>query len=281
MTSNPHSAARHQQGLRIAVIGACYYMPPSRFSKVVAAFVRNLLPPHSSVQKCYVGMRSTESAPAVGNEESALWIGSSGHFLDISAYASAAAVVGNHDLYLVLNDTLFAKHPWHLISKSLGALIPSLAAISEPAAAGVVHPTTDLLLVDTRNPTRRHLSTFCFLLNPAGFAVFRELADTLPTDGSNEGIRDWLRAHGEAHVPLKHLLHVHLTGPVSPWSWKGRLGAGVSEELVLRKAVTVAFEYLFSEQMLRLGGLVMPINLGLTYRMRAKAAALYSRIGRR
>ncbi|MGY2487099.1 hypothetical protein [Cupriavidus sp. CP313] len=265
--------------MRVAIIGACYYTSPSQFSKVTSEFVDNLLLDHAAASKCFVSMRPSVPLPVEPGDK-ASWIHSTGKYLDISAYASAASVVGDHDLYLILNDTLFAKHPWRMMARRLGALVPSLTAIREPAAAGEVHPSTDLLLLDVRNPTRRHLSTFCFLLNRAGFDVFQQLARTLPGDDSNLSVRRWLDDHADQHVALKHMLHVHLTGPVSPWSWKGRVNGNVAEDLLLRKAVTVAFEYLFSEQVLRRGGLVMPMNIGLKYRVCAKAAALYSRIGR-
>ncbi len=280
MTTNPLPATREKKCMRVAVIGACYYTSASRFSKVTGSFLRGLLPDNCAAEEYLVSMRSPVPT-AAEQEGGASWITSTGRYLDISAYASAASVIDGHDLYLILNDTLFTKHPWRLIAKRLRAMIPSLAAIGEPAAAGEIHPSTDLLLLDSRNPTRRHLSTFCFLLNQAGFAVFKQLVDTLPGSESNDDVRNWLSDHAGKHAPLKHLLHVHLTGPASPWSWKGRLNDGVSEDLLLSKAVTVAFEYLLSEQLLRHGGLVMPINIGLNYRVCAKAAALYSRVGRK
>lgn len=276
MTCDTRPQPLTSERLRVAVIGACYYTAPARFSALAGALVRDLLPEGCAVEQCFVDMRS----PAAARQGTATsWIGSAGRYLDISAYASAAEVVGDQDLYLVLNDTLFTKHPWRLAARRLRALIPTLTAFAEPAAAGEVHASTDLLLLDARNPTRRHLSTFCFLLNRAGFTVFRRLAQSLPEDGSARGISAWLDAH--AHRPLKHLLHVHLTGPISPWSWKGRLHQGAADDLVLRKAVTVAFEYLLSEQILSSGGVILPVNVGLKYRVSAKAAALYSRIGRK
>ena len=74
---------------------------------------------------------------------------------------------------------------------------------------------------------------------------------------------------------------MHLFGPVSPWSWKGRLNPATPDGLILRKAVTVAFEYLLSEEILHRQGLVMPINYGLKYRLGAKANVLFSRIARK
>lgn len=278
MTSNRPLSPRHQHP-RVALIGACYYTSPEQFARLTSSFTGDLLQDHGLARQCLVSMRTPVQGPT-GLGDTTSWVSCQGRFLDISAYKSAADVVGSHDLYVVLNDTLFTKHPWRPMAARLRALIPSLAAIEEPAAAGEVHPSTDLLMVDSRNPTRRHLSTFCFLLNRAGFQTFQRLARQLPDNDSISVVRAWLDELCAAHTPLKHLLHVHLFGPVSPWSWKGRLNQA-PEELILRKAVTVAFEYLLSEEILHRQGLVMPVNYGLKYRLGAKANVLLSRFARK
>lgn len=279
MTSNPPLSPQHQQHLRIALIGACYYTSPADFARLTSAFAQILLQGHAPASQCLVSMRAPVDQAVA--QPGTTWVPCQGNFLDISAYASAVDVVGSHDLYVVLNDTLFTKHPWRPMAQRLRALIPSLVTIDEPAAAGEVHPSTDLLMVDTRNPTRRHLSTFCFLLNRAGFETLQGLTRQLPADDSSSAVRAWLDDLCAAHTPLKHLLHVHLFGPVSPWSWKGRLNPATPDGLILRKAVTVAFEYLLSEEILHRQGLVMPINYGLKYRLGAKANVLFSRIARK
>lgn len=280
MTSNPPLSSQHQQSMRVALIGACYYTSPAEFARLTLAFTSILTQGHRLASQCLVSMRAPVGQ-AVGPSGTMLWVPCKGRFLDISAYASAADVVDRHDLYVVLNDTLFTKHPWRSMAQRLRALIPSLVAIDEPAAAGEVHPSTDLLMVDTRNPTRRHLSTFCFLLNRAGFATLQDLTKQLPADDTSDAVRAWLDDLCAVHTPLKHLLHVHLLGPVSPWSWKGRLDPATPEELILRKAVTVAFEYLLSEEILHRQGLVMPINYGLKYRLGAKANVLLRRVAQK
>ncbi|MEQ1592329.1 MAG: hypothetical protein ABL892_08075 [Thiobacillaceae bacterium] len=273
MTKNAFNVSKHQQTIRVGIIGACYYHSPARFSRFSASFIRGLLPDTSPTYKRYVSMR-----PSIfESSDHAQWIECSSQYLDISAYVCGMASVEDADLHLFFNDTLFIKHPWRLIAKRLRATLQSLAAVVEPAAAGEIHPSTDLLLFDPRNPTRRHMSTFCFLLNRAGFAVFKEVAATLPIEGSNGQIRDWLEEHARNNAALKHLLHVHLTGPESPWSWKSVFINRIPEDLVLRKAVTVTFEYLLSEQLLQRGGFIMPINFRLSYRLQAKIAAFFGR----
>lgn len=276
-TPNAFKVVRGEETIRVGVIGACYYNSPTRFSRFAASFMRGLLRDAVPVCKRYVAMRPS-MLESIDPSNSDHWVECSGQYLDISAYACGIASVEDADLYLFLNDTLFVKHPWHLISKRLQATLHNLATVVEPAAAGEIHPSTDVLMLDPSNPTRRHLSTFCFLLNRSGFAAFKEVVATLPMGGSNAQIRDWLEEHACNHPALRHILHVHLTGPANPWSWKGAFIRSVPEDLVLRKAVTVTFEYLLNEQLLQRGGLIMPINIGLSYRFQAKLAALFGRL---
>lgn len=280
MTSNSPLSPRKEQTVRVALIGACYYTSPTEFARLTSAFAGILMPEGKLARHCLVSMRAPVEA-AVKQAGTPSWVPCKGTFFDISAYASALDIIEDHDLYVVLNDTLFTKHAWRPLAHRLRALMPSLAAVDEPAAAGEVHPSTDLLMVDARNPTRRHLSTFCFLLNRAGFETMRDLSQQLPADAESGAVRAWLDQLCTAHTPLKHLLHVHLFGPVSPWSWKGRLNPSTPGDLILRKAVTVAFEYLLSETLLQRQGLVMPVNYGLKYRLGAKANVLLSRIARK
>ncbi|SDP57228.1 hypothetical protein SAMN04488595_11236 [Ralstonia sp. 25mfcol4.1] len=280
MTSNSPLSPRHLQNLRVALIGACYYTSPAEFARLTSSFAEILMQDGGFSRQCLVSMRAPVEA-AVEPVGATSWVPCKGRFFDISAYASALDIAGDHDLYVVLNDTLFTKHAWRPLAQRLSALMPSLAAVDEPAAAGEVHPSTDLLMVDARNPTRRHLSTFCFLLNRAGFETMWDLSRQLPSDAESGTVRAWLDQLCSAHTPLKHLLHVHLFGPVSPWSWKGRLNPSTPEDLILRKAVTVAFEYLLSETLLQRQGLVMPVNYGFKYRLGAKANVLLSRIVRK
>ena len=59
MTSNPQSVASHQEAMRVAIIGACYYMSPSRFAHVTSEFVGRLFPEYIDARKCFVNMRAS------------------------------------------------------------------------------------------------------------------------------------------------------------------------------------------------------------------------------
>ena len=105
------------------------------------------------------------------------------------------------------------------------------------------------------------------MLNNDGFNLFRQLLAELPASAERETVQNWIDTRVANYPALKALLHVHLYGPRTPWSWKHS-----HPELLQRKAVTVIFEYIFTAELLS-AGIGMPINQGFGYR-------LLSRLGR-
>lgn len=248
----------------VGVVGACWYLDPARFVVATDRFVAEATG-GAPVQRCMVAMKGTPPAPGPSGHDRSEWLSGNGPFLDVSAYAAAAAALPQTlPMYLVFNDTLFTRHAWRLISRRLSAVRATLAAYPDPVAAAEIHPSTDLLLIDPHNPARRHLSTFCLLLNNSGFRLMRRLLDALPASGEPDTVQAWIDARVAAYPALKALLHVHLSGPPSPWSWQHNDAA-----LIQRKAVTVIFEYMFTVELLT-AGIGMPINQGLGYRLRAR-----------
>ena len=248
----------------VGVVGACWYLPPERFASSTNQFLERALG-HCETERRFVAMKGVSPDPDRQASAGLQWLTGHGPFLDISAYATGcAALPGNLSLYMVFNDTLFARHAWRLISRRLSTVRDSLATYPDPAAAAEVHPSTDLLLDDPHNSNRRHLSTFCLLLNNRAFHTLRRLLSALPSSEDPVGIQEWIDARMAAYPALKALLHVHLFGPRSPWSWKQDAPA-----VVQRKAVTVIFEYMFTAELLT-AGIGMPINLGLGYRVRSR-----------
>ncbi len=255
----------------MALIGACFYLRPARFAARADALVRAMSPHGRAASRQYVAMR--DFAGALGSRNNGeTWLTGAGPYLDISAYARALDGVQEADLYLFFNDTLFLKHPWTLAGRRLASLARSLASSGVPAAAGAVDASPPLVLHNRLSPNGLHLSTFCFLLNRAALAVFKEVLSELPADESPLGVRQWLDDKMRAHEALRHTLHVHLLGPETPWTW--RPAGDAAEGLKLRKAVTVVFEHLFTERLLLQGGIIMPTNLDWRYRVQAKLAAM-------
>lgn len=251
--------------MKAGIIGACWYLKPDRFEKMADHFARSVLGEAVFDNKIWISMRGNLDVPAGDS-----WRCREGDFLDISAYAIAAnEVPSNLPLYLVFNDTLFLHHPRKLIAHNLSALSHSISAAKAPSVAGNVHPSTDLLLVDAQNITRSHISTFCILMNARAFDVFRRLLSDLPINSSFESIQSWLDEHVASYPALGPLLHVHLLGPDTPWSWSSRKFAIRDSTLLLRKAVTVVFEYLFTIELLKIG-FAMPINCDIGYKIRSR-----------
>lgn len=249
------------------VIGACWYKTPDQFLAHTDRFLNQAIGTNP-IERRFIAMKgASQLGGGYGRfgVDSSDWLVGGGPFLDISAYALACATLpSNLPLYLIFNDTLFTRHPSRLISHRLAGLRDSLVAFTSPGAAAVVHPSTDLLLVDAHNISRHHLSTFCLLLNNSGFQIFQRLLAELPTSAEPEVIQAWINHQVTAYPALKALLHVHLFGPRTPWSWKHK-----DTKLFQRKAVTVIFEYLFTVKLLA-DGIGMPINHNLWYRLHSK-----------
>lgn len=246
------------------VIGACWYLEPKRFLAYTDRFLKKSLG-GSALERRFVAMKGTPTSCEGCVHVDSEWLTGNGAFLDISAYSSASATLPDTlPMYMIFNDTLFSRHPWRLIAHRLASVRESLVAFPAPAVAAEIHPSTDLLLVDPHNATRRHLSTFCLLLNNSGFQLLRRLLSQLPVSGDAEVVKAWIDDRVAAYPALASLLHVHLFGPRTPWSWKQN-----HAPLLYRKAVTVIFEYLFTVELLA-GGMGMPINYGLEYRLRSK-----------
>lgn len=249
--------------LNIGIVGACWYLTPDRFLAYTDRFLTQSIGT-GPVDRRYVAMKDPGQSGGLCLDSSD-WLKACGPFLDISAYALACAdLPSDLPLYLIFNDTLFTRHPWRLISHRLAGIRDSLASFPLPVAAAEINPSTGLLLVDANNDTRRHLSTFCLLLNNGGFQLFNRLLTELPTSGDPEVVLAWIDDRVRVYPALKALLHVHLFGPRTPWSWRQN-----DAKLFHRKAVTVVFEYLFTVELLACG-IGMPVNHDILYRFRAK-----------
>ena len=181
-------------------------------------------------------------------------------FMDISGYIHGLAKVPAGVPVLVLNDTYFVKHPWRSYTKSLATVLKPLASLEVPCAAGAVFPTQSLLLLDESNPTRRHVCTFLVAFNAQGREVMDALARGLP-GRSHEEVKSWLDEVMSRHRALHLMCRLHFADIPNPWGWPG-LASRPGAVTIQRKTVTVAFEYLLSYELLRAGGMVLPINAG-------------------
>lgn len=247
----------------IGVAGACWYIDPGRFLTLSDRFLNKSIG-LGHFERRYVSMKDFSFVHAAETNGEINWLIGECDFWDISAYSLACATLPNNlPLYLVFNDTLFTKHPWRMIASRLSGIRDNLASFSGPAISAEIHPSTDLLLIDSHNPSRHHLATFCLLLNNGGFQIFQRLLGKLPSSSNPEVIQGWIDECITAYPSLRSLLHVHLFGPRTPWSWKQNAPA-----LIERKAVGVIFEYILSVELLA-SGMGIPINQGYGYRLRS------------
>lgn len=249
----------------IGVVVVQYYLSDSTLSLRLDAFVRELKKAKHEVTLSVVDIRTGKKKrrpETAGNISSFV-----SQFLDISAYGQGLKSVPERNVVIVLNDTLFMRHPWKELCRNLIQVLPLLASLPCMAAGGVLHQTTQVLLRDEGNPSRQHLSTFLVALNSAARRYFESLIEALPPNDGDEAL-NWIDEQKNMHRALGTLLHVHLVDETNPWSWNG-LGRRPTMALRTRKAVTVVFEYIFSSEMLRQGGCLIPLNRGLLYRLAA------------
>lgn len=248
--------------MKAFVVAAQYYLEDRKLARCMDRLQARLGAAGIHSRLCTVDLRAGGRTAPAQSDAAAPY-----PFLDISAYREGVLQRDDSDVVLVLNDTLFSKHPWPLLLKRLVPLLPLLSSVTAPVAAGAVHPTTDLLLLDSSNPTRRHLSTFMFAANRAGIGCFESLVEPLPQQEDPLG-RQWLAGQMALHPALALLLQVHLGQVPSPWAWPG-MQRQPSPDLVQRKAITVAVEYLYTQRLLQARGCILPINLGARFRIEA------------
>ena len=259
-----------QKVIHLHVIAVCYYLSIKEFEQSVERFISNLNYENTYVTKNFLSIRENQKCNV------SPWIPSLGDLLDMSAYSTGAMVVSDADCYLLLNDTLFSRNPWRMISRRFADLIFALNAATKASAVGLIHKSTDILMLDYQNPSRHHLSTFCFMLNRQAFQIFKEITQTLPCASSIDTISIWVNENIKGNDALNNLLYVHLSGSKTLWTWAG-LKKNSSNDLVLKKQATVIIEYLLTSKILQSGGFIMPVNIGLIYKLRAKICIIIAR----
>jgi hypothetical protein len=96
--------------------------------------------------------------------------------------------------------------------------------------------------------------------NAQGREVMDAVARVLPDPDKLE-VQEWLDALMKRYRALDLICRLHFSEIPNPWRWPGLTGRP-SADLVERKAVTVAFEYMLSVELLKAGGMIIPINSG-------------------
>jgi hypothetical protein len=260
----------------VAVTCVSYYLPPDRVLKAALAIGRS----HGAL-KAVTLVRNNDRHPeagTAGSEATIRQLPRNDTWLDVSAYIAGAGS-DDTDLHIFFNDTLLAKHAHKTLSRHSARWADAMATLPWPVAAGIVVPTTSFIADDPLNPNRKHLGTFFIAMNRAGKAVFDRVAaqflppadriNTLITaiaSGKLDGIEDAMR-------PIAKLTHTHLYAPPNPTSWPSAARLKPDDALLRAKAGSVLFEYLLSTEILRAGGMLYPLNVDWSLRLRQAALA--------
>lgn len=185
-------------------------------------------------------------------------------YLDISGYSELLNIYESEDGVILLNDTVFMKHPWGLISERINILIDLVMNIKIPAFCGVVNDNTGLKIVDENNVLGSHLSTFLIIFNKIASHKILNLFKSLP-HYDDLSIENWIKNSISRYPVLSILLDIHLGSVKNPWSWLPK-NQSVKSNLLNRKKITVIFEYILSSQIINCGGCIIPINYDLKYK---------------
>lgn len=267
--------------MKIAIIGVCFYLPVSDFTKKSDFFINNL-GKECEITKHFVLMRESKDFDSQAEFADQKWNLFNGSALDFSAY-SAPNISSSADIYIYYNDTLFIKHPWKLLVNRISKLLCALKTSNFPVGLGVIHPTTLFLMKDESNPYRRHMQTFCFALNQSAQNEFVKILTTIPAESSAE-MRDWIRNKIIQYPVLAKILHFHLFSSNNPWSWRPLNNSSSdknNESLFLKKAISVSLEYEFSATIINENGIILPLNWDDKYRLHMKLANFFSKFRRR
>jgi hypothetical protein len=186
-------------------------------------------------------------------------------FWDIQAYNSLLNEKEEFEAYLVINDTLETKHPRNYILTQLCESAILATKFPLPFASGVVHDTMKIIIQSSDPSSRKHISTFAFVLNLKARNIYKNLYANL----ENEFIRDstnveWARPYMDRTL-FNSVFLLHLEIRNSPLAW--RKGEKVSTDDLYTKFFCVLFEHAFTQELLSQSGVVLPINRGMRYQL--------------
>jgi hypothetical protein len=240
-------------------VGVRYYLSDSKFKirldKLAAKFARYF-------QLSQVIVRSLDEKPgkteAIKNNQDFTNV-----WFDMSGYQSTLTEQSDSSTFLYFNDTLFTKYYTRFLTKKLLSCCSCFQGADFPVLIGVINPSSDAVFYDHDYKASQHVSTFFFALNKSGNKIFRNILVSTP---SYAAVDDWLLDKYGEYPALEKILHLNIFGHTNPWSWNTRSNIK-DAQLLKRKAVTVAIEHMLSAEIVRQGGMLIPINRGLLFRV--------------
>lgn len=252
---------KHNKNVNISIVIARYYLSHDKLEKIFKKFIKIL---NNDAHFTVSNIKFIDLKLETSNIKTKLlfdWKDKEPDFFDFSAYEEIEKN-STIDLFLYLNDTMFIKHPWRVIRKKLKDLLPTISTIQNPAAIGIVYPYSEALIIDNKNPTLEHMTTFCFVLNKSANKIFHSKLESLPREQNLAN--NWIRKKVDRSLFIEYLLNIHIYGPDSPWKWK-KSSYTFSEKTLTRKAISVILEYDLNSSILNSDGLIIPIVRDFKY----------------
>lgn len=258
--------------IKLSVVIARYYLDHKKLEYITNKFLENLDSNNYVIEKdiIFVDLKNEDKASKENSKY--CWKDKEPYFFDFSAYQEIKKT-SDSDLFLYINDTLFIKHPWKVITNKIRNLFQTLASIDDPAAIGIVYPYSEALMIDSKNPNLKHMTTFCFVLNKAANKIFNGIMESLDECMNKE---DWVMNKINSNRFISYLLNIHLYGPISPWSWKNN--NNFPDNILLSKAISVILEYELNQSILNANGLIIPIPRNFKYLISQKYQTLIGKI---
>jgi len=255
MTAAPRTAQT------LHVVAVSYALPPDAFaSKLRMLALRSRM----ELRGVVVGNNPAHACPAAS--DGLHHVRGSNSLLDFSGYFEGLEYLSAHDPdaaphnVLFVNDSLITKHASGSIGTRVMALHQLLQQIKVPTIAGKIDPYRAFCLKNPWSGHTRYVSSFCFLLNPAGLPLLRRLPAEAEAAGLSAEINPiddaWARG---MPLDLRELIRSHLVYRGSPQRWP-QAGAADSA-LIRRKAYCAFFEHRLSG-LFGQTGVVVPINAG-------------------
>jgi len=259
--------------LKLKVVIGRYYIDPAKLESLVDKFLNLANLNHRVVEKKFVNLKKEDRTPNNSEE----WITKSSPYFDFSAYQELEVHPSDESyLYLVINDTLFVRHPYRYISAFLRDNLDIMGQIDVPAAMGIVYPYNEVIARIDGVPVIDHITTYCFALNSKAAHEFQDLLAVLPAAEAKKDQLAWILNYSSHNAVVKLLVDIHLGAVKTSSSYKN--GQSLSESQYIGKAISVILEYALSRRILMQGGLLLPIERGLAYRVEMLLRTSFSKI---
>jgi hypothetical protein len=258
---------------KAVVVVVTYYLPVKVSLKLTKNIAKTIFGDEWDLEYMIIklagGDRSSDNVSDCKNVEK---FESNDDSMDMAGYELALNKAPVGVVYLMINDTIFNKHPYRMISLRLRKIVNLISECPTPCVGGVINPSTDVLF-NEMSP-KKHVSTFLMMLNKKG-------ADAV----KNEFLHN--KSHGangdefENYQQSDLLVWIHLNAPRNPWSWNVKESLKKDSDLLRKKSKAVVLEQAITDAIFNKGGMVVPINYGLGFKAVSRVEMFFRLIVKR